>query len=525
MRRRDLLTTAGIALAAPRLVRAESTRRLTFVPSGAGLVPLDTTWSGARVTRIHAAMVFDTLYGMDETLTLHPQMVEGHAIDQDGTVWTLRLRPGLTFHDGTPVLARDAEASIRRFCARDDLGQALMAATDELSAVDDRTLRFRLARPFPHLPAALAGSAFKLPVIMPERLASIDPSRPVTEMVGSGPYRFLAAEFNAGERSAYERFARYVPRAGEPVRYTSGGKVANFDRIEWRTMPDIGMAAAALSRGEVDWIDSVPNDLIPQFTRGGNVTVEVTEPTGSIPFLGFNCRYPPFDNATVRRLLLGAIDQAQIMQAIAGNDPTSWRDRIGLFGPGSRLANDAGIERLTGPRNYDSVRRELLTSGYDGRPIVLLSITAPYFREAADVAADQLRKAGLKLDVQVMDFPTSLRRRESTEPPEKGGWNVVVSLTDGLFIDNPATNVLFRGDPRAGLSSLPVSSRLEGLRAAWLRTGEPAAQKQLARDMQSQLWEDVPYIPLGSWVRSTAHRRDIVDLPWGYAAFYGVRRV
>ena len=128
MRRREVLAAAGMALAAPRIVRGESARRLTFVPSGAGLAPLDTTWTPARVTRIHASLVFDTLYGMDDTLTPHPQMLDGHTTEQDGRLWTLKLRPGLRFHDGSPVLARDALASIRRFCVRDNLGQALMAA-------------------------------------------------------------------------------------------------------------------------------------------------------------------------------------------------------------------------------------------------------------------------------------------------------------------------------------------------------------------------------------------------------------
>ena len=255
MRRREILAAVGMALAAPRIVRAEPARRLTFVPSGAGLAPLDTTWTAARVTRIHAGLVFDTLYGMDETLTPRPQMLDGDMTEQDGRLWTLRLRPGLRFHDGSPVLARDALASIRRFCVRDSLGQALMAVVDELTAPDDRTLRFRLARPFPLLPAALAGSSFMLPVVMPERLANTDASRQVSEMIGSGPYRFIPAEFNAGERAAYERFTDYVPRAGEPLRYHSGGKVAHFDRVEWRTISDIATAVAALARGEVDWLE------------------------------------------------------------------------------------------------------------------------------------------------------------------------------------------------------------------------------------------------------------------------------
>ena len=70
----------------------------------------------------------------------------------------------------------------------------------------------------------------------------------------------------------------------------------------------------------------------------------------------------------------------------------------------------------------------------------------------------------------------------------------------------------------------PDSSRLEALREAWLDAEAPDVLKRIGEQMQLQMWRDVPYIPLGHWVRSTAHRRDIIDLPWGFAAFYGVRR-
>jgi peptide/nickel transport system substrate-binding protein len=525
MQRRDVfkLAAGAVMLAAPRVARGERERTLKYVP-GVPLTLLDPIWSSARGTHIHAYLVFDTLYGLDDTMTPRPQMLEGHTVENDGTLWTLRLREGLRFHDGTPVLARDAIASIRRFAARDGFGQALIAATNELSAPDDRTLRFRLARPFPHLPAALGGSSIVVPCIMPERLANTDPFRQVPEMIGSGPYRFLPAEFNAGERATYQRFAEYVPRETGTLSYTAGPKVTHFDRVEWRTLGDTATAVAALSRGEVDWVDSVPADLLLASNAG--VTVEVKEPTGSIPLIRFNHLHPPFDNPAIRRALLGAIDQAEVMSAVAGIDRSAWRDRVGLFSPGSLLANEAGTESIAGSRDYDRVKRDLAAAGYRGERIVVLTVSDnAYFLSIAQVGVDQLRKAGLNLDVQTMDFTTMVRRRASKEPPEKGGWNVFFTFTDGLFSDNPATNIQIRGDGKSGLEGWPVSPKLEALRDAWLATGAIDAQQRICEQMQRQMWEDVPYIPMGFWVRSVAHRRNIVDLPWGSAAFYGVRRV
>ena len=255
MLRRDVLTRAvgTVALSAPRLAAAQRPQILKFVPVNA-LTVLDPTFAGLPHTRSHAYLVFDTLYGLDETFTARPQMLDGHLVEDAGTSWDLRLREGLRFHDGSSVLARDAVASIRRCAMREGFLQALMAATDELTAPDDRTIRFRLKRPFPHLPETLAGLATITPVIMPERLANSDPAKPISEMVGSGPYRFLAQDFVMGERSSYERFAAYLPRSGDKPSYTAGPKVAHLDRVEWVTIEDSATAASALLAGEVDWL-------------------------------------------------------------------------------------------------------------------------------------------------------------------------------------------------------------------------------------------------------------------------------
>ena len=526
MHRRSLLMLAGSALglAAPRIARPATDRMLRFVPL-INLTLLDPIFSGNRATHNHAYLVFDTLYGLDETLTAQPQMIAGHTVEQDGIVWTLRLREGLRFHDGTPVLARDAVASIRRFAIRDPFGRALMAATGELSAPDDSTLRFHLVRRFPHLPAALAGFSNTMPAIMPERLAATDPYHPVPELVGSGPYRFLPAEFNAGERAAYERFAGYVPRETGTPSYTAGAKVPHFDRVEWQSVGDDATAAAALAQGEIDWLESPNADQVPFLADHPGVTVEVREASGSIPVLRFSQLHPPFNNPAVRRALLGAIDQADVMNAVAGVDHILWRDRIGLFGPTSPLCNEAGIEVLNGPRDYDKVKRDLAAAGYRGEPIVVMAGGIGFLPPISQVGADQLRKAGMNVDLQIMDLPALFRRRANSALPTDGGWNAYFGINDCLFTDSPVTNPGINDDAKTGINGWSSSPALEALCQDWLDAAELDVEKRIAVQMQRQMWRDVPYIPLGHWVRSAAHRRNIVDVPWGFPAFYGVRRI
>jgi peptide/nickel transport system substrate-binding protein len=303
MRRRDLLQAAGAslaALAAPRIARAERPNKLVFVPP-TDLSALDPVVTPRRLTRNHAYLVFDTLYGIDTSWTAQPQMVEGHQVEEDELTWTLTLRDGLRFHDKEPVLARDVVASIRRFAVRISFADALMAATDELSAPDDRTVRFRLKRPFPHLPEALAGPGSIVPAIMPERLAATSPFNPVAEIVGSGPYRFLREEHISGARAAYERFTLYQSRTGGPLGFTSGPKIAHFDRVEWLTL-DPFSAMAALRSGEIDWWELPDSDQTEALARDRNIKV-ISQYATAIDILRFNHLDPPFDNVAARRAL------------------------------------------------------------------------------------------------------------------------------------------------------------------------------------------------------------------------------
>src|ERR1700737_1437921 len=211
--RRSLLRAAAAAPAfsLPGILRAQSLTTLRFIPV-IDLTFVDPIYATAQVSRNHGFMVYAPLYAMNSGPEVPPQVVSGHVVSSDDRQWDLTLREGLLWHDGERVLARDCVASIRRWTARDGFGAELMAATDELSAPDDRTIRFRLNRPFPLLPAALGKSAVQAAFMMPERLASQDAFKPLTEVVGSGPFRFLADERVQGARNVYARFDRYRPR-------------------------------------------------------------------------------------------------------------------------------------------------------------------------------------------------------------------------------------------------------------------------------------------------------------------------
>ena len=270
MDRRQFLKASAAAAAflpAPHIARAQDSKILRFVPYS-DVAIIDPIWTTGYSTRTHALLVWDTLYGLDENLQPQPQMVEGHVVSDEGKRWTLTLRPGLVFHDGAKVLARDAVASIKRWGARDAFGQSLMAVTDELSAPDDRTIVFRLKKPFPLLPAALARPSALVAAIMPERLAETDPFKQIPEAIGSGPFRYLKEERISGARHVYARHEGYVPRSEGTPSFTAGPRTPYLDRIEFQVMPDPATAISALQTGAVDWIEQPMIDLLPLLRAG-----------------------------------------------------------------------------------------------------------------------------------------------------------------------------------------------------------------------------------------------------------------
>ncbi len=516
---------AAASLSAPNIARAAaSSKVLRFIPQ-ADLAVLDPVWTTAYVTRNHGMLVFDTLFGQDISYKAQPQMVSGFTTSSDGKTWTLKLRDGLRFHDNTPVLARDCTASVARWGKRDAFGQALLAATDEMSAPDDKTIVFRLKRAFGLLPDALGKTGVSMCPIMPERLAKTDAFKQVTEMVGSGPYRFLANERVPGAKANYEKFAGYVPRPDGTPSLTAGPKLAKFDRIEWITIPDAATALGALQSGEADWWEQASFDLLPVLQGDGKLKVEVIDPSGNMSMLRMNQLYPPFDKPEIRRALLGAVKQSDFMTAVAGADQKWWKEKIGYFPPISPLASDAGMQAITSARDPAKVKAEIMAAGYKGEPIVVMVATDfPTLNAMALVGVDMLKRVGFNVDVVETDWGSVVQRRANRNAPDKGGWNVFFTNFTGLDESTPAGFVGLRGNGASAWFGWPTAPKLEELRDAWFQAPDASSQKKLGEEIQAQAFQSVPFLPLGEYLQPTAYSTSLKGLLKGMPIFWNVER-
>ncbi len=522
MKRRSFIAGSASLLAAPAIAQNTRANTLRFVPQ-ANLSVLDPVWTTATVTGEHGNYVFDTLYGADAKLRARPQMAESHEVSADGRTWRIRLREGLWFHDGTPVLARDCAASVARWAKRDSFGQLLDRVTESFGAADDRTIEIRLKKPFPALLDAIGkveGPAY----IMPERLAKTDPNTAVKEMIGSGPYRFLPVDYNSGSRVAYEKFERYTPRS-EPAEWMSGGKIPYFKRIEWIVIPDNATAAAALGNGEVDWWERPLVDLIPSLKKNPAVTVQVADPGGRLALMRMNHLYKPFDALKVRRAFLAAVRQEDYMRAARGDDESLWTSCRSLFPKGTPYFADIGDAVMPGDLNV--AKRLLDASGYAGEKIVVINPTDfPDIGPLGQITNEWMKKLGVNVDFAETDWGTVVQRRASREPVTKGGWSVFHTTGSAATYASPATNYLVRGQGEAGWNGWWKSEQAETMAESWLNATDPAEQAKLAGALGRLAMEDVSAVPVGQFYLQTAFRKSISGVLQGPAPYpWNVRPV
>ncbi|HYZ62384.1 MAG TPA: ABC transporter substrate-binding protein [Acetobacteraceae bacterium] len=511
------------ALALPAAAGAQRARVLRMVPQ-TNLVSLDPVWATATVTRNHAFLVYDTLYGLSSALEPMPQMADGHQVEFGGRRAVIFLRDGLTFHDGEKVLARDVVASLNRWMARNPLGQALGNATAGITALDDQRIQITLRRPFPSLFHAL-GAVSQPAVIMPERIARTDPFKAIEETVGSGPFRFKRDEFVSGSRVVYERNPDYKPAPGRPS-LTAGAKIVHFDRVEWHIIPDAGTAAAALQAGEIDWYEAPPPELQALLRRNHNLQVAPLDAMPNLSLLRLNHLHPPFDNPALRRALFPAIEQADYMAAIVGPDPNLYATEVGVYTPGTPSATRAGMEDLLGPRSFERARALMKEAGYAGESMRLIGptdILAP--AALTQVAADMFGRLGFDLHLALSDWGTVVRRRNNKEALDKGGWSALLTVLSSFDTADPGLHPLLRGNGLQGWPGWPTIPELERLRDAWFEEEDPSKRRGLADDLQRVALHEVAFIPVGAYLQLTALRRNLVDRVPGFAIFWGIKPI
>jgi peptide/nickel transport system substrate-binding protein len=475
-----------------------------------GLRVLDPIITTAHITRDHGYMIYDVLAAVDESFKPQPQMADW-TVSDDGLAYTFTLRDGLKFHDGAPVKAADAVASLKRWGKKDSGGQLIFDVTESLEAKDDKTLVWTLKSPFSPLLDIISKQSAVPPFIMPERVASGSPDEAITDYTGSGPFVFVQEEYQPGVSVTYRKFEDYVPRDGAPS-WMAGGKKVNVDTVKWVTMPDAQTAINAIMSGEIDYLEQVQIDLLPILKTSEDVTVEIREPLGYQTMGRMNFKHPPFDNVKIRQAARMALSQADVLGTLIGN-PEYYKVCGAIFGCGTPLGDESGSETLTSSGDVEGAKKLLQEAGYDGTPVVIMQPTDVVTLTAQPVVAAQaLRKAGFNVDMQAMDWQTLVTRRASQSKPSEGGWNIFFTNWMVPEINSPLISPMLNGRGDNAWFGWPKDDKLEALRAEFIAADTAEKQKEVAVTIQKHTLDDVVYVPLGQYLAPQARSNKLTGM-------------
>jgi peptide/nickel transport system substrate-binding protein len=468
---------------------------------------VDPIWTTAYISRNYGYMVYDTLFAMDDKGAIQPQMVDKYEVSADKLTYTFTLRDGLLWHDGAPVTSEDCIASIKRWAAKDSLGQKIISFVETMTPQGPKSFTIKLKESTGLLIFALGKPSSNVPFMMPKRVADTDPNTQISDFTGSGPFVFQKDEWKPGDKAVYVKFDKYKARS-EPPSGLAGGKVAKVDRVEWIAMSDHQQAVNALLAGEIDYIESPSLDLLPLLKADSNIQLIDYNPAGNQYTFRPNWLHKPFDNPKVRQALWYAFNQKDFLQAVIGN-PDYYKTCKQMFVCGTPLGSDAGMAGLL-ESNFQKAQELLKEAGYDGTPVVLMHSTdLAVLTNLAPVAKSLMERAGFKVDMQSMDWQTLVARRAKKDPPNAGGWNAFMTSWLSADILNPVMAGFLNAGCEKAMFGWPCDAEMEKLRDAYARETDPAKQKAIAEAVQVRNTQVTTHVFLGQWYQPIAARKNV----------------
>ena len=519
------LATATIAAFTAWALPATA-QTVRFVPH-ADLKILDTTWTNALITRNHGLMIYDTLFALDSKLQPKPQMVESFTRSDDGMVWSFTLRKGMKFHDGTPITAADAVASLNRWHKRRVDGTAMMAAAQSLTAKDELTFELKFKDKFGPVLETLANPILPTFVLRAKDVqGDAFQQQNWDQVVGSGPFTFDKNEWVPGSKVVYRKFKDYTPR-GDAADGWAGGKVVNVDAVEWVIITDQATAIQALLRGEIDVIEWPQHDLLPLAARDPNVVITNMDPMGWQGIVRPNSLHPPFNNAKARQALAMLVDQTTYLTAMVGD--AKWAQPcLAILICGSPNETKIGTEPFA-KRDVAKAKQLLQEAGYKGEPVVLMAPTdILYLNAIGIVTAQNLRDAGVNVDLQLIDWGTLSTRQQRKEAPGPGspGWNLYTTAAPGMLFFNPLTNFAL-ATPCDGKNwnGWACDEELEKLRVSFGSAASAAEKKAIAESIQARYYESVPFVNVGQFLWPKLWRKSITNVaPGADIVFWSLKK-
>ncbi|MET3288789.1 UNVERIFIED_CONTAM: peptide/nickel transport system substrate-binding protein [Brevibacillus sp. OAP136] len=496
-------TVSGNQPAAESSAKGENQLRIAISSSPPNL---DSHLSTLAIVQIVGSNLFETLVTIDKEYKVIPMLAEKIEVSPDGKTITFPLRKGVKFHNGKEMVADDVVASLKRW------GQlaSTRAALDnvEIVAKDSHTVQFIMKAPNSSVLGAIASPA-QPAVIMPKEVIDSATKQGVKEYIGTGPYKLI--EWKQDQYIHLQKYADYQT-VDMPSTGLGGKKQAKINDLFYYIVPDQATRVAGMQSGEYDFADDVPLDNYDQLKADPNLEAIVVKPKRS-SMINLNLEGHVFGNQKMREAVSTALDRDAIMMAITGN-PDFYRLDPGILYREQALYSDAGKDKFN-PNNPELAKQLLKEAGYAGQEVKILTTNAyDYMYKTGIVVKDQLEKVGIKVKVEVYDWPTMIDLISDAKNVSK--WDI---YTTGFILNMDPSQAMYL-DSRNNFSGGYHNPRMDALLDTFRTTINPAEQKTLADQIQTLYYEDLPIIKIGDLHALTVYNKKLknftyfIDMPF-----------
>ncbi|ADK81335.1 ABC transporter substrate-binding protein [Sediminispirochaeta smaragdinae] len=456
---------------------------------------LDVHWTGSDPVWQLGYHIFETVLALDEKSQPIPNLCSWEY--QDGqTTLILHVRQGVLFQDGTEMKAEDVNASLKRWLSKSSFAKLAFKNLKDLEVLDEYTIKMTLSQPSP---TALTALAFQDqgPYVMPKYVLDEAGNASVKKYIGTGPYKL--AEWSPDRYIKLERFEDYCGLDGEPKGY-GGAKKQYLDSMYWIVVKDAMTQIQALTSGDCK-VGVYSATQLDQFKGYDNLVIEPTGERASMS-ITFNLKQGIMTNINMRRAVLSALDMNQVMYAACGGKEEFYDCNPG-WGPEKTIwENNIGSD-VYNKQDLQKVKQYLNAAGYKGEPIVFYgNNSTDSDKNAAMVVAEQLKQAGMNIDLRIVDWATLTQVR--TDPTAYNMW------CNGYTIKPDPALIAFVGNSWPGwwntdtknalLNNLMTEANQEKRVEAW-------------HAFCNLIWEELPVVKIGDFNTAIVYDKHVKGIP------------
>jgi len=481
--RRQILAVAcalGAAWGLPSMAAAQDREHATLAMV-AEPQTLDPMVSSTDLVGTIMQHVYETLYTFDAHWNVVPMLAESLPIISDnGKVYTIALRQGVRLHNGRELDADDIVASLNRWIEQSPRGKAVGKQVEHIQTKDPKTVEIALKTPYAPLLAQ-----FALPSSMAAIMAKESIATPLKDFVGTGPYQFK--ERRPDQYLLLERFDQYSTR-NEPASGYGGRREAHIRELRFVPVPNANTRVEGALAGQYDFADLLPTEALSRLEKASGKTAPVMTPTFGFPYLVLNTKEGVMANQQLRQAVQLALGENEMLMAGFG-DPRFFTVEANHFPEGSPFFSTAGSDQYN-QRNAPKARELASKAGYKGEPIrILTSRQYDFHYNMALLMAEQFKRAGLKPELNVVDWATLVQRRNDPKL-----WDIYVTHS-GQFPE-PMLSPPQLGDGAPGWWQTPGK---QAALAALNAESDPAKRGALWDKVQQIIYDEVPYINVGKF--------------------------